>query len=119
MPPTLITTDTIVRAGTLIGPGAEVDADTVNGNVYRNSGVELILARNSDGAADHDISVEVAIDIDGISVPPRTVTIPKGKAGIFGPLPPDIYNQSIGGVRNVVRFTADDAAIKLQILGPA
>lgn len=117
MPLTLIQTDKIIRTGTPVGPGSEVDADPVDGNAYRNTGSELIVVRNS-GLTDHTVAVEVTVDVDGIAVPDRVVTIPAGKSMIFGPLPADVYNQNVAGVSGIVKITGSDAELKFQVLRP-
>ncbi len=107
----------IKRTGTQIGPGAEVDADAVNGNVFRNrrhQATTLLLVRNAD-SQEHNLSVEVGRIIDGVQAQPRVRSVPANTALIAGPWTGD-YEQAVGAIARAVVVLASSDQLKLQVL---
>jgi hypothetical protein len=83
-------------------------ADAVNGNVFANDGATSLIVFNSDASNVHNLTVQVASGVDGLTAGPRTYAVPVSGSGtqLLGPFPLQWYG-------NQLLVTADSALIKL------
>ena len=78
-----------------VAPPAQTNADATNKNVFVNTGsrVALEIVSSDAGSQTVDFVLEVA-QVDGVTVPPKTVTVPAGATRWVGPFPAGFYNQA-------------------------
>lgn len=98
----------ITRAG-LTAP-AETAADTVNGNSVANTNQNVILVvRNADGAAPHNLTLHLAARVDGQAPADRVVAIAATVTKYFGPFSRAEYG-------SVMTLDGADANLKITAL---
>lgn len=72
--------------------------DAVNGNAYRSTGREFVLARNTDGTNPQTVTIHSEPDPFGREGDITAYSIPANGFAIFGPLPVEGWQQSDGNV---------------------
>lgn len=113
---TLLTAFSVSRLLLTAFPQPSVAGDVTNGNVTGNDGATMLAVFNADGANPHQLTVQVASGVDGLTAGPRPYTIPVSGSGtqLVGPFPIQFYGSQL--VWNV-----DNANIKVaaySLLGP-
>lgn len=96
-------------------PAPPTAADVANGNVTANDGFTFLAVLSGD-AATHQLTVQVASGVDGLTAGPRPYTVPVAASGtqIVGPFPLQYYGPQL-------LLNADSAQVKLaaySLLGP-
>lgn len=77
-------------------PAPSVAGDVTNGNVSPNDGATFLAVVNSDGAATHGLTVQVASGVDGLTAGPRPYTLPiSANTQIVGPFPIQFYGSQL------------------------
>lgn len=71
------------RGGTAM-PDA-VAGDTANGHTLPNDGRVGLIVDNTDAAAAHSVTINLARTVDGQAVVPRTESVAAGTSKAFGP----------------------------------
>ena len=97
-------------------PQPSVAGDVTNGNVTLNDGATMLAVFNADGAAPHNLTVQVASGVDGLIAGPRPYAIPASASGtqIVGPFPIQFYGSQL-------LWNVDNANLKVapySLLGP-
>ena len=97
-------------------PQPSVAGDAVNGNVSPNDGATFLAVFNADASPTHGLTVQVVNGIDGLTVGPRSYTIPGSASGvqITGPFPVQYYGSQL-------LWSVDSAQLKVaaySLLGP-
>ena len=87
------------------------EGDSVNGNKYKCTGNDLIVARNTDGSA-QTITISSTNDPYNRDGDIDAVSIPAGETHIFGPVKTVGWIQTDG----YVYLTPSDAAVKIGIV---
>lgn len=90
MAATALTVTAVGRGGAAISTS---NADTSNGNSFKNTGREYLYLSNP-GASEATVTIATAITVDGQAVGDRAVVLPAGAAKIVGPFPPEWYNDA-------------------------
>ena len=91
----------IVRGGTT--DPAEVNGNTVDGHTMPNGPGCFLEVRNASVGTPYDVGIKFANQVDGITVPARTITIPAASTRKIGGLPVDLY----GSILNITAAHAD------------
>lgn len=87
----------------------EQASDATNGNSFDNTGVEVLVARNSDSGS-HTVTFTYAIYTDPANPPANPVfTIPAGDSVVFGPFDPNVFS-------DVVEFLTSNVLVKVYAL---
>lgn len=97
-------------------PQPSVAGDAVNGNVSPNDGATMIAVFNADGAATHNLTVQVASSVDGLTAGPRSYVVPVSASGtqLVGPFPLQFYGSQL-------LWSVDNTNLKValySLLGP-
>lgn len=90
---------------------AEVDGNTVDGHVVRNTGRTVVTVRNADAGGAHTVTFVIPGTVDGQAVADRTVSIPASSSRDFGGFDPAIYASQMA-------IDVDSTQLKLQALEP-
>jgi hypothetical protein len=97
---------TLSRAG--VAPPAQTNADATNNHLFVNNGSTWLEIVSSDAGSQHvDFSL-VTQTVDGVTVPPKTVTIAAGATVLVGPWPANLYNQAAVAAEGTI--TSDGTA---------
>jgi hypothetical protein len=112
--PTSVTS--VSRNALLAFPAPSVAGDVTNGNVSPNDGATMFAVLNSDGAVVHNLTVQVASGVDGLTAGPRSYAIPVTASGtqLVGPFPLVFYGSQL-------LWNVDNALLKValySLLGP-
>jgi hypothetical protein len=84
-----------------VAPPAQTNADATNDHTLSNPNGRTLLEIVSSDASSQTVEFElVTAAVDGVTVPPKTVTIAAGVTRLVGPFPKNFYNQT-GDVINV------------------
>lgn len=96
-------------------PAAQVDADTASNHWFANAASRTWLEVVSSDGADQTVEFELhplnVTDVDGVTLPAKTVTVPAGATRLFGPFPNTYYNQ--------IAATAADGTLISDATAPA
>ncbi len=87
-------------------------ADVANGNQFVASGNELIIARNTDGANAHSVTIHSVNDPYNRSGNIAADSIPAGETKVYGPFPRLGWMQPDGRVY----VNADNSAIEFAVI---
>ena len=87
-------------------------ADVTNGNQFKATGKELLIARNTDDATAYSVTVSSAPDPYGRTGDISQHSIPPLETHIFGPFPVLGWQQSDG----YIYVDAENAAIELAVV---
>jgi hypothetical protein len=91
--------------------------DSANGNMFRNTGRELIVVANASGNS-RNMTVHGVADEYGRSGT-RVITIPDGKQRLVGPFAPTrIWNQPTGDDKGKTYITWSGAGPTIAVIGP-
>jgi hypothetical protein len=112
---TALAVTTVSRTALTAFPAPTVAGDVANGNVTPNDGATFLAVASGD-AATHQLTVQVASGVDGLTAGPRTFTVPVAASGtqVVGPFPVQYYGTQL-------LWNADSAQIKAaaySLLGP-
>lgn len=112
---TALTVTSVSRAALTAFPQPSVAADVTNGNVLPNDGATMLAVFNADTST-HNLTVQVASGVDGLTAGPRPYVIPVTGSGtqLTGPFPVTFYGSQL-------LINADNANIKVapySLLGP-
>lgn len=112
---TALAVTTVSRTALTAFPAPTVAGDVANGNVTPNDGATFLAVVSGD-AATHQLTVQVASGVDGLTAGPRTFTVPVAASGtqVVGPFPIQFYGSQL-------LFNGDSAQIKVaaySLLGP-
>ena len=70
------------------------------GDVFPNTGQEILIIKNGGGSA-VTLTVVTAATVDGLAVADLTASIGAGETRALGPFPPSIYNDTLVNGGNV------------------
>lgn len=86
-------------------------ADVANGNSFKSTGKEIVVAKNTDGAVAHTVTISSTADPYG-----RTGDVSQSIAAngiyVFGPFPTTGWIQSDGKIY----LSGDNAALEFQVI---
>jgi len=87
----------VSRTGLTAFPAPSVAGDAGNGNVSPNDGATMIAVLNGDAAAAHNLTVELATGVDGLTSGTRTYVVPASASGtqVVGPFPIESYGSRL------------------------
>lgn len=88
-----------IRPGGYSGTGTKLVSsagDATNGNKFKTTGNELVIAENSDGASGHTVTIVSVDDQYNRKEDISSYTVPAGETHIFGPFPIHGWQQSDG-----------------------
>jgi len=88
------------------------NGDVVNGNQFKSTGKELLVARNTDGVTPYYLSVTSAADPYGRTGDISQHDLAPGETHVFGPFPVQGWQQSDGNIY----VNAENAAIELAVV---
>jgi hypothetical protein len=71
------------------------EAANVDGEMFINTGKEMVLVRNAAGAP-INVTLVTGKTVDGLAIADRVVAVANGTTKLIGPLSPDLYNQPSG-----------------------
>jgi hypothetical protein len=74
---------------------ADAVGDTVNGHVFANDGRVGLIVHNTDAAAAHNLTINLARTVDGQTVTPRVVSVPASTSKAFGPFDTGDYGANV------------------------
>ena len=83
-----------------------------NDYYFRNNGRMLLYVNNATGST-VTITTETPNTVDGLAVTDHTTTLATAKEAVFGPYPPEIYNDGDGEVH--VTFNQDVDVVVVQV----
>jgi len=86
--------------------------DAVNGNQFVATGKELVIARNTDGAAAHTVTIHSTNDPYNRTGDIANYSIPANGFAVFGPFPRLGWIQSDGKIY----IDVDDALVELAVI---
>ncbi|HUM37545.1 MAG TPA: hypothetical protein PLQ85_11800 [Anaerolineae bacterium] len=111
MPDVNLTVYRALRSGRVV---TDLKATVANANTYffRNNGRALLHVANGTGST-VTLTFETPQTVDGLAIADRTATLATGKAAVFGPFPPAIYNNGDGAVK--VTFNQDVDVTVIQV----
>jgi len=87
-------------------------ADVTNGNQFKATGKELLIARNTNGATAYYVTISSVPDPYGRTGDISQYSIPADETHIFGPFPITGWQQSDG----YIYVNAENAAIELAVV---
>jgi hypothetical protein len=91
------------RSGVDVTIASGLAAATGGGDAFANTGQEYLIINNGD-ASDHTVTFNIQKTTDGVTPTAGAHNVTAGHTMIFGPFPPDIYNDAGGLVQ--VRYSA-------------
>lgn len=105
----------VSRTALVAFPQPSVAGDAVNGNVSLNDGATVLAVFNADSST-HNLTVQVAAGVDGLTAGPRAYVVPVTASGtqLVGPFPIQFYGSQL-------LWTVDNANVKVapySLLGP-
>lgn len=77
------------------------EAANVDGEMFINTGKEMVLVRNAAGAP-VNVTLVTGKTVDGLAVADRVVAVTNATTVLIGPLSTDLYNQPSGADKNKV-----------------
>ena len=89
----------------------EMVAATEGGDLFTNTGKELLLINNG-GVAENDLTIVTQATVDSEAVADKVITIPAGEMHLIGPFPKGIYNNADGQV-NLTYETFGDFTVSV------
>lgn len=104
MPRVNVPVTAITRSG--VAPGTEVNGDSTNGHSFDNDGTVWLEARNSGTTVARVVSALFANTVDGVTVDPKTWSIPTSATRRIGPFPTRLYGSTVS-------IDVDNAELKL------
>lgn len=105
----------VTRTALTSFPAPSVAGDVTNGNAALNDGATFVAVLNADGSNTHNLTVQVASGVDGLTAGPRTYVCPiSTNTQIVGPFPIQFYGSTLN-------FNVDSTQLKVAaytLLGP-
>jgi len=86
--------------------------NSANTYYFRNNGKMLLHVDNATGST-VTITFETPNTVDGLAITDKTATLATGKAAVFGPFPPGVYNNGDGEIK--VTFTQNVTVTVIQV----
>lgn len=113
---TLLAAASVSRLLLTAFPQPSVAGDVANGNVIQNDGATMLAVFNADGSNPHNLTVQVASGVDGLTAGPRPYVVPVSGSGVqvVGPFPIVFYGSQL-------LINVDNANVKVaaySLLGP-
>lgn len=104
MPRVNVPVTSITRAG--VAPATEVNGDATNNHSLANTGDCWIEVRNSGSTVARVLSAHFVNNVDGVTVDPKTWSIPTSSTRRIGPFPTRLYGTTL-------LIDVDNAELKL------
>lgn len=89
-----IAKQTVTRAGLVLATAAA----SAGGDEFVNDGKKMLYAENSSGVQ-RTISITPQKEVDGQTIPAKTLVLEDGESGFIGPFPGNLYNDTDGNVQ--------------------
>lgn len=86
-----LTVQTVAVGGLVLAD----EAANVDGEMFINTGKEMLLVRNAAGAP-INVTLVTGKTVDGLGIADRVVAVTNGTTTLIGPLSTDLYNQPSG-----------------------
>ena len=110
MPLTALTVSTSSRTAAAVLPASNgTAADVANGNSFANDGNTIVLATNTGSTVTRNVTIPLALTVDGQTPASKTYAIPISTTWILGKYDPTIYGST-------VQINGDNAELKFNVV---
>lgn len=93
---TPVAVTSVSRAALTALPNPSIACDATNGNVCANDGFTVLHLLNNDGAATHNVTVQIVSGVDGATAGPKSYTLPISTTRqVAGPFPLQYYGSQL------------------------